>query len=161
MKHGVWNSTAIRQQYPLVVDVEEPETLYEYSVAVGEIAHNLRSSLDHLVWQIVIANGGIPDHKNAFPIALKENDYRAPSKPKLRRLTDDQRQTIEGLQPFRDDVNIGPHLWMLHVICNIDKHRHLNVFNTHSVASAHVEGEVPAGLLPYSLTGGLALFGML
>ena len=42
-----------------------------------------------------------------------------------------------------------------------DKHRQLNVVSTHSMVSTHVEGEVPAGLLPSSLTQGLALVGML
>jgi hypothetical protein len=152
---------AIKQQDLLAMDRDEPETLYEYSVVVGEVVHNLRSSLDHLVWQLVIANGGTPDRKNAFPIISKESDYRKQSESKLRGMTDGQRQTIEGVQPFGDNTNIGPHLGMLHAICNIDKHRHLNVVSTHSMVSAHVEGEVPAGLLPSSSTRGLALVGML
>ena len=143
------------------MDRDEPETLYEYSVIVGEVAYNLRSSLDHLVWQLVIANGGIPDRKNAFPIISRESDYRNQSESKLRGLTDGQRLTIEELQPFRNGYQVGPHLGMLHAICNIDKHRHLNVVSTHSMVSAHVEGEVPAGLLPSSLTRGLAVVGML
>jgi hypothetical protein len=36
------------------------------------VAHNLRSSLDHLAWQLVEANGGAPSDKpgqqTAFPI---------------------------------------------------------------------------------------------
>lgn len=151
---------AIRKQDLLAMDRDEPETLYEYSVVVGEVAHNLRSSLDHLVWQLVIANGGSSGHRNAFPIIFREGDYRRQSESKLRGLTDGQRQTIEEFQPFRDN-KAGPHLWMLNVICNIDKHRHLNVVSTHSVVSAHVEGEVPAGLLPPSLTRGLAVVAML
>ena len=151
---------AIRQQNFLAMDRDEPETLYEYSVVVGEVAHNLRSSLDHLVWQLVSANGEPPDRKNAFPIISTESDYRKQSESKLRGLTDGQRQEIKDFQPFRDN-RAGPHLWMLNVICNIDKHRHLNVVSTHSMVSAHVEGEVPAGLLPSSLTRGLAVVGML
>ena len=79
---------AIRQQNLLAMDRDEPETLYEYSVVVGEVAHNLRSSLDHLVWQLVIANGGSPDHRNAFPIISRESDYQKQSESKLRGLTD-------------------------------------------------------------------------
>ena len=152
---------AIGQRDLLAVDIDETETLYEYAVAVGEIAYNLRSSLDHLVWQLVIGNGGVPDDKTGFPVVRRESDYQARAKSMLRGLTDGECQTIEGCQPFRHDSNIGLHLRMLHTICNIDKHRHLNVVSTHSIASAHVEGEVPAGLLPSSMTRGLALFGML
>ena len=46
---------------------------------------------------------------------------------------------------------------MLHSICNIDKHRHLNVVNVHSSATASLEGEVEPGLLPPGMTGGLLL----
>jgi hypothetical protein len=35
---------------------------------VGDALHNLRSSLDHLVWRLVIANGKKPCRKNSFPI---------------------------------------------------------------------------------------------
>ena len=153
--------TAIGQGDLLAVDVDEPETLYEYAIAVGEVAYNLRSGLDHLIWQIVVGNGGIPGNKTEFPIFREESAYKARARRKLRGLSDGQCQMIEGLQPFRGVVNIGPHLWMLYTVCNIDKHRHLNVVSTHSIASAHIEGEVPAGLLPSSMTRGLALFKML
>ena len=73
-------------------------------------------------------------------------------------LTDGQRQAIEEVQPFADRIKVGPHLEMLHAICNIDKHRHVNVVNTHSIVSAHVEGEVPAELLPSGLIRGLAVY---
>ena len=102
--------TAIRKRDLLAMDRDEPETLYEYSVVVGEVAHNLRSSLDHLVWQLVIANGGSSDHRNAFPIISRESDYRKWSESKLRGLTDGQCQTIKEFQPFRDDGEVGPHL---------------------------------------------------
>ena len=31
-----------------------------YSIRIGEIAYNLRSALDHLIWQLVRANGKRP-----------------------------------------------------------------------------------------------------
>jgi hypothetical protein len=37
-------------------------------VILGEIIHDLRSSLDHVVWQLVIANGSLPGYWNQFPI---------------------------------------------------------------------------------------------
>ena len=45
-------------------------------------------------------------------------------------------------QPYQSQGGVGPHLWMLHSICNIDKHRRLNVVNLHSFSTAHLEGEV-------------------
>ena len=38
----------------------------EFSFMIGDILHNLRSTLDHLVWQLTIANGKTPD---SFPLA--------------------------------------------------------------------------------------------
>ena len=96
-----------------------------------------------------------------FPIISRESDYRRQSESKLRGTdrwpaSDDRR-----LPAVFETTRLDPHLWMLNVICNIDKHRHLNVVSTHSVVSAHVEGEVPAGLLPTSFTRGLAVVAML
>src|ERR1700686_281492 len=31
----------------------------DISLIIGDAVHNLRSSLDHLAWQLVLANGGI------------------------------------------------------------------------------------------------------
>ena len=49
----------------------------------GEAAHQLRSALDHLVWQLVIANTGATPTgtKSGFPIFKNEKGYdkRAPS----------------------------------------------------------------------------------
>ena len=52
--------TATRQATDPDAGYQEPETVYEYSIAVGEIAYNLRSALDHLIWQLVRANGSVP-----------------------------------------------------------------------------------------------------
>ena len=139
-------------------DAEEPQILYGYSVMVGEVAYNLRSSLDHLVWQLVLANGCDPKPSNEFPVFWEEDRYRKAVKTKLRGVAERHRQMIADVQPFRPESLVGPHLRMLHAICNIDKHRHLNAVDTHSIASAHPDGEITPGLLPRGMTRGLALF---
>jgi hypothetical protein len=47
----------------------------ELGAIVGDYVHNLRSALDHLVWQLVIANGGTPGRHTEFPIALTEPSF--------------------------------------------------------------------------------------
>jgi hypothetical protein len=42
-----------------------PETI---PVMIGDAVHNLRSALDHLVWQLVEAGGGVPNEHTHFPI---------------------------------------------------------------------------------------------
>src|SRR6267378_798859 len=38
------------------------------SVILGDCLHNLRSALDHIAWQLVLANGEKPGRDTAFPI---------------------------------------------------------------------------------------------
>jgi hypothetical protein len=38
------------------------------SAIIGDAIHNLRVSLDHLAWQLVIADGGTPNEDTTFPI---------------------------------------------------------------------------------------------
>ncbi|MYB50467.1 MAG: hypothetical protein F4X72_14585 [Dehalococcoidia bacterium] len=143
-----------------VVDSGPPELLINYSIRAGEIAYNLRSALDHLVWQLVQANGKTPDRRSEFPIFLEESEYFKGAKSKLKGTSRRQRELIASFQPFRSHNGIGPHLWMLHTICNIDKHRHLNVVNLHSFSTAHLEGEVGPELT-HGQTGGLGLLTLL
>jgi hypothetical protein len=42
------------------------------SVLLGDFLHSLRSSLDHIAWQLVLDNGGTPDKSTSFPIVLKK-----------------------------------------------------------------------------------------
>ena len=151
----------IRQGAPLAKGSDEPPVLHDFSARTGEIAYNLRSALDHLVWQLVLVNNETPGRRNEFPIFQKEDEYQAVAKRKLRGLADRYQELIEGFQPYRENGRVGTHLWMLHSICNIDKHRHLNVVNVHSSVTASLEGEVEPGLLPPGMTGGLHLWDLL
>ena len=99
--------TATRQATDLNAGYQEPETVYEYSIAVGEIAYNLRSALDHLIWQLVSANGESPNHRNEFPIFNDASDYHKSVGNRLRGLDDRQRGMIESFQPFQDNQSAG------------------------------------------------------
>lgn len=66
-------------------------------------------------------------------------------------------ELIERLQSYHESCEVGQHLLMLHSICNIDKHRYLNVVNLHTFAGAYLKDDsVPDDLLS-GVTGGLAL----
>lgn len=39
-----------------------------WSTIIGDIVHNLRSALDHLAYQLVLANGHKPGGKTGYPI---------------------------------------------------------------------------------------------
>ena len=139
---------------------DPPELLIDYSIRAGEIAYNLRSALDHLVWQLVLAKGACPSTNNEFPIYQDEEKYKENEKRKLKGVASTHCGLIEEFQPYHRQGGIGAHLWMLHSICNIDKHRHLNVVNLHSSSTAHLEGDVDPSLT-HGQTAGLGLLTVL
>lgn len=108
---------------------ETPITPIEWSIRVGEILHNLRSALDHLVWQLVLANGQEPSRQNAYPIVNDESEWSR-NKHRLKGVTPRVETIVERLQPYTGGINLPFDVrafGMLHTLCNIDKHRHLNM----------------------------------
>ena len=99
----------------------------ELAVVAGEIVHQLRSSLDHLAWQLWDKNGRVKlrEDKVYFPVYEADDKYNAerPNKvegvfaPAAVRILDD-------LKPYAAGNDL---LWKLHKLNNIDKHRHLSV----------------------------------
>jgi hypothetical protein len=92
----------------------------------GEVIHTLRSTLDHLVYQLLLAaNPTAPDEERSrvdFPIydPAKQTEARAfrhiqPLGPKVVK-------AISSFKPYKGGNNL---LWALHVLDNISKHRTL------------------------------------
>lgn len=54
-------------RYVLHLIIERPPPL-EWSLLVGDFVQNLRAALDHLIWQMIRANGQKPGGRSAFPI---------------------------------------------------------------------------------------------
>jgi len=103
----------------------------ELPVILGDCIQNLRSALDHLAWQLVLAAGNTPTDRTAFPIF--ESEFTKKGKVRTIRIDGgvDPRALalIEAAQPYvrkrrgqdpRDDP-----LAILHDLSNIDKHRTL------------------------------------
>jgi hypothetical protein len=93
---------------------------------VGDCLNNLRSALDHLIWQIVDSNGiAQPASSNMFPICSTEEAFANQVKGnRLRGVPQNAVDQIRRLQPY-----VGEHnrlLWLLSELCNLDKHRDLN-----------------------------------
>lgn len=130
----------------------------KWAVIIGEIAYNLRSSLDHLVWQLVMQNGRTPTKSNQFPIFLDKTKYDKVTRRHLKGVDLWSRGIIEDVQPYQAGSEIGLSLRILHGICNIDKHRHLNLVDQYSSMSAHLNEHVESDLLPKELSGGMSLY---
>lgn len=98
------------------------------SVIIGEILHDLRSCLDHALWQLVIHDGGTPHNRTGFPIYLNEGGFDSESNRRrgmLEGLSTESIAEIKGLQPFKTGENALSPLWQLHELHNFDKHRTL------------------------------------
>lgn len=116
------------------------------SVLLGDFLHNLRSSLDHLAWQLVLTNGGHPDTGTSFPIFEKRRDFKKFKKNKetitgvVGEVADEAADLLEGLQPYNNAAGSPREhpLWILSKLNNIDKHRQFNiaVLNTSEVVQA-------------------------
>jgi hypothetical protein len=112
----------------------------EFALVAGEAIHQLRSSLDHLAWQLVEANGGLPDDKTGFPICKTPPKKKAGFERKVMGICPGAISVINALQPYQsgDDA-----LWKLQELNNIDKHRFLYVA-IHALADATVHRSKPA-----------------
>ena len=107
-----------------------PET---WPVHIGEIIHNLRSALDHLIYEVSAPDEhGQPLTGTEFPIFMDEAEFRTKrAQRKIRGLNAATLAVIERFQPFKtkDPADI-PFLWILHQVSNTDKHRLLNIVTT-------------------------------
>jgi hypothetical protein len=99
------------------------------SLSAGDVIHNLRSALDHLIYQLVIANGGKPDTSTAFPLWRTKALYMANRPGSAKGISEAAFDVLHGLRPYKRG---NPSLWALHRLDIIDKHRLLL-----AVAEAH------------------------
>lgn len=129
----------------LVWKVHRPPPL-RLSVLLGDLLHNLRSSLDHIAWQLVLANGGTPGRGTSFPILLTK-------KATLKiagRISKQAAAVVEDLQPYNNKSGV-PEIDPLHILGtlnNIDKHREINiaVLNVTDMLEAHLMTEDGTGI---------------
>ena len=92
----------------------------------GEVAYQLRSALDHLVWQLVRANTGNPPTgtKSQFPIFKTEEGYDTRAAQMIAGVSASAADRIRGAQPFHLGEQADRALtWLVHELNNTDKHR--------------------------------------
>lgn len=110
-----------------------------WPLLAGEAIQNLRSALDHLVYE---KSGG--NRRTQFPIFTDACEFQVLSPRKLKGVPETVRAKIEEVQPYRfEPVHAAEHpLAQLSSLSNLDKHRVLTTF----VSSVTHEGVgVPEG----------------
>ena len=105
----------------------DPPPVFDSLVAVlGDCIHNLRSALDHLAYQLVVASGSNPNPNVLFPVSHDEfkidrttgTPRPAVDLPVIQEICD----LIDSVQPYHD-TSIGRRLATLHNLDVVDKHR--------------------------------------
>ena len=79
----------------------------DWGIPIGEYAHALRSALDNLLWQLILARGGTPTKTTQWPIYEDEakSIAKASGRTKIQAQTDgvlgEDLEFIEGHQPYK------------------------------------------------------------
>ncbi len=111
-----------------------PQPNIRFSIIAGDIIHNLRCALDHLIWQLVLRDGHKPSRRNEFPIYESEERFRdekfRKKKPQLGVLygitvDGDAWTIIERSQPYQCVPLISSYINAIGHLSNFDKHRTL------------------------------------
>jgi len=127
------------------IKIDGPPPSLDWGVYIGEITHNLRSALNHLVYQLALLNSAnkpetvARDKRLQFPIFLKSRDFKAQGNM-IKLLRPEHKAFIERLQPYKRSGGMllkstdltewrgrnSPLFW-LEEINNADKHRIIQV----------------------------------
>jgi hypothetical protein len=107
------------------------------SMIVGDVFHNFRSSLDHLLRGLTLMHGGKPGGRDEFPIHYQDpstvtdpcNPAEAIFRKILEPLNDAERTVLQGIQPYKTGDPDAHPLMRLKRLDNTDKHRALHVIS--------------------------------
>jgi hypothetical protein len=104
-----------------VARVSEPPS--SVSLIVGDILFNLRATLDHLAYHLVLANK-VTDERilkaTYFPIADNPTKYTTDAPGKVKGMSKAAQDAIAATKPYKGGTDS---LWILHKLNNTDKHR--------------------------------------
>lgn len=93
----------------------------EIGLIIGDTVHNLRSALDHLIHQLVLANGETASRDTEFPIIDPAKQYKtAIHGRKIQGIAPAAKDLIRKIQPSKTGDKT---LWNLHCLDIADKHR--------------------------------------
>jgi len=109
----------------------------DIGAVVGHAAHNLRSALDEMAWQLALLTTKTPYHRTQFPIFTDAQAYSNGGQRMIRDLLPEHARFIETLQPYNDAEPKQTILHILNRLSNVDKHRQLHLANTALLGADH------------------------
>jgi hypothetical protein len=101
--------------------------LEQLALVFGDLISNLRTTLDYLVWQLVLAAGKRPGRRTGFPVVRREKDWEVQSRTALRGMAPEWAAEIEARQPYQVERPSVHPLAILDHVNNLNKHRFLPV----------------------------------
>jgi hypothetical protein len=94
----------------------------QLALIAGEIAYQLRSALDHLVYQLIAANKQSPNRLGQFPIFTARDKYLARAPSMIEGVSSSAKTIIESVQPYHRSARADEDpLWKLHDLNNTDR----------------------------------------
>jgi hypothetical protein len=120
------------QQGSYLIRIKHPSVLQAIPAVLiaGDFICCLRSSLDHLAWQLALLGGDWPSRATCFPICDKRTlETELQIVKSTYGMPDDAVAIVRSFQPYHVGENYrSTPLWRLHTLWNIDKHRHIYPF---------------------------------
>jgi hypothetical protein len=125
----------------LSVEFDQPEDFAQWGLMFGDCVHNLRSALDHVVYEIAVHESGTdppPAWKTLmFPIMATESDFQKNGERRIKTLSDPVKAFIKQQQPYsRSGPTDRTFMLRLHDSDIEDKHRRIRI-----VAMSFVVGQ--------------------
>jgi hypothetical protein len=100
--------------------------LERLALVFGDMISNLRTTLDYLAWQLVLATGNRPGRRTGFPVVRRAKDWEVQSRTTLRGVGQQWLAEIESRQPYHRPERPSIHpLAILDHVNNLNKHRFL------------------------------------
>ena len=115
---------------------------------IGDFLENLRSSLDYLVWEVVLTAKNTPDHQNMFPICTTLEAFEGQvARHRLDGVPPGAVTAIDALQPYHEGADAKGHvLFLIDDLCNINKHRRI-------LTTTLYGGQAPSDLVTQEIGG--------
>lgn len=124
-----WTHNDDATEHYLRVVFERQPPLQRWGLIFGEMAHHLRSALDHAVYAIAVAESGVNPPPQAGSLAFPIDDPSSGSPSGLGRvagLSEPVQQVVREAQPDPQRY-LDSALWDLAKLNNVDKHRIVNM----------------------------------